>query len=88
MTPTQCCLWPTCMQGCIGVGTPGVRANEGVNKGEIWMICMNSDEFRTKFVRIHAYASATSLPGFATFRFGGCLGVVDAFGARDSLDDG
>ena len=31
-----------------GGGTPGVRTNEGVHKGEI---CMNSREIRTKFVR-------------------------------------
>ena len=30
------------MQACIGGGTPGVRANEGVDKGES---CMNSYEF-------------------------------------------
>ena len=41
-TPNHCCLWPGCMQACIGGGTLGVRANEGVDKGEIWM---NSYEF-------------------------------------------
>ena len=68
------------MQACIGGGTPGVRANDGVEKGES---CMNSYEF----VRIHAYGSATGLPGFATFRFGRRLGMLDAFGAGLPLDD-
>ena len=82
-----------------GGGTPGVRANEGVGKDEI---CMNSDEFARnshgirmkfvriscEFVRIHAYGSAIGTPGFATFRFGRRLGMVHAFGAGLSLDDG
>ena len=57
----------------------------------------NSYEVRTKFttyVRINAYGSVaaygsvTGLPLFATVRFGRRLGVVDAFGAGLSLDDG
>ena len=40
-----------------------------------------------EFVGIHAYESATRLPGFATFRFGCRLGIVDVFGAELSLDD-
>ena len=42
MTPDHCCLWPACMQKCIGGRTSGVRTNEGVHKGEI---CVNSHEF-------------------------------------------
>ena len=92
--------WPGCLQGCMGGCTPGVRANDGVHKGEIWMnsyeFARNSCEFVSyefarnscEFIRIHAYGSATGLPGFATFHFGRRLGVVDAFGAGLSLDDG
>ena len=56
---------------------------------------MNLHDFRSKFaqnfcelVGIHAYEPATLLPGFAIFCFGRHLGVVDAFGAGLSLDDG
>ena len=69
-----------------GGGTPGVRANEGVDKGEI---CMNSSKFapksheiRTKFVRIQANSClwiGYRLAGFchvlfwAPFGHGGCV---------------
>ena len=50
-------------------------------------ICTRFMRILSELVRIHAYESATGLPGFATFRFGRRLGMVDAFGAGLALDD-
>ena len=48
-------------------------------------------DIRTNFVQIRKNLClwiGYRLAGFATFRFGRRLGVVDAFGAGLSLDDG
>ena len=66
----------------LNVCVPGLRKDRWS-----WLLGLKTWA-RAKFVRIHACGSATRLLGFATFCFGRRLGVVDAFGAGLSLDDG